>query len=310
VEHLITNQTFLDALEEARTNRKPWYGKNATPEINSFFKISDFEQLINQKDIWNANNLKVMRDHQYIPTGELFTSLETISGIKQQLSLTQLREALNHGCSVILNDICNISSGAMEIRETLAEWAKGKIDCNLYFSQKDHQAFPIHYDVHDVFAFQIEGKKRWQIFEQKTKYPINHPVFQTRVLTEKDSFEKTPILDVYLKPGDLIFIPAGYYHHAICDQGSSLHLSFGLVEMIGMDVLSLAFEMAIRDEFFRTPLNAILKQKDPIDFYTRKWAKRIKDLSGDKAFREQVQKNLNEFRFENETLSLDDLKKI
>lgn len=63
-----------------------------------------------------------------------------------------------------------------------------------------------HLDQYDVFIIQGEGRRRWQIGSRgnyKTTTP--HPE-----LKQIEDF--TPVIDVILEPGDMIYIPAGVPH--------------------------------------------------------------------------------------------------
>jgi len=304
VENLIKNGTLLDKLKEARANRKPWLGKNAISDINHYFSVKEFEALINQTGIWNSDKLQVFIDNKQIPPNSLFQIQQTPKGAKYLLNASKLQDALSRGSSVVLNDVCELSQGIMEIREYFGAWTSGKLDCNVYFSQKGHQAFPIHYDVHDVLAIQVEGHKHWQIFDQGIEYPINHPIFLNRKQMNPAQERPAPLLDFIFEPGDLVYIPSGYFHHASCLEGKSLHLSYGLVEMIGIDIISLAFEMAMRETFFRTPVRNILRDQDPADFYLRKWAKQVTNLSRDPDFKKQFKENLENFKYKAEKVSI------
>lgn len=299
---VISNKTIIDEFSSALQERKPWLGKGAVENINTFFTMDEFRALINQTGIWSPDKLQAVLDHQPIPIQNLFQSQQAPSGPKHQVNTAVLQEALARGSSLVLNDICGLSTGIMEIREELAKITGGKIDCNLYFSQKDHQAFPIHYDVHDVIAFQIEGTKHWQVFEQAIPFPINHPAFKNRKQMNPEASKKSPLLDFEFEPGDILYIPSGYFHHATSRKGISIHLAYGLIEMIGMDIISMAFEKAIFDEFFRIPINSMLRETDPVDFYLTKWSKKIKDLANDKNFKVQVEKNLKSFRYKTDKI--------
>ncbi len=56
---------------------------------------------------------------------------------------------------------------------------------------------------------------------------------------------------VRLRPGDLLYIPRGYYHDALADSEGTLHISFGVTHVIGMDLLSLLLDHAVADPLFR-----------------------------------------------------------
>ena len=159
------------------------------------YSLKEFEILLNQTGIWTPDRLQVLFDNKPISQNDLFVSEQNTVGVKPALNPRALQDALSRGSSIVLNDIAGLSSGVMKIREVLSNWTGGKLDCNLYFSQKDHQAFPVHYDVHDVFAIQVEGKKHWQVFDKGVDYPINHPQFTAARLNNPAVLQNSPILD-------------------------------------------------------------------------------------------------------------------
>tara|TARA_B100001142_G_scaffold321773_2_gene368976 strand:+ start:389 stop:1321 length:933 start_codon:yes stop_codon:yes gene_type:complete len=304
MENLFNSDELFNEAQAAKRERRPWLGKGVIKNISAFYSFKEFETLINQTGIWTPERLQVFLDNKPLSHNDLFLSEQQTSGVKPTLNLKFLTEAIDRGSSVVLNDIAGLSAGLMQIRNFLSGWTGGKLDCNLYYSQKDHQAFPIHYDVHDVFAIQVHGNKHWQVFDKGQDYPINHPRFTTAKLKNPTGLKAGPILDFIFEPGDIVYIPSGYYHHATCRQGQSIHLSFGLVEMIGVDVISMAFEQSIEEVFFRTPLKMVMREKDPIDFYLQKWAKQVKDLSRKPEFKKRVEAHLDNFSYRGDRLDL------
>ncbi len=304
MEDLFNSDKLFNEAQAAMRERRPWLGKGAIENISTYHSFKEFETLINQTGIWTPDRLQVFLDNKPVSPNDLFISEQHTSGVKPTINLQFLTNAIGRGSSVVLNDIAGLSEGIMKIREFLSGWTGGKLDCNLYYSQKDHQAFPIHYDVHDVFAIQVDGKKHWQVFDKGPEYPINHPRFTSARLKNPVEVQGSPLLDFDFEPGDMVYIPSGYYHHATCREGQSLHLSFGLVELIGVDVISMAFEQAIEEVFFRTPLKMVMREKDPIEFYLQKWAKQMKDLSKNSEFKRRVEANLNNFSYRAERLTL------
>jgi len=298
-----SNDLFREA-QAAKRERRPWLGKGAIKSISEFYSFAEFEKLINQTGIWTPDRLQVLLDNKPISQNELFISQQNTGGAKPALNTHVLMAALGRGSSVILNDVADLSAGIKKIRDFLSKWTGGNLDCNLYYSQKDHQAFPVHYDVHDVFAIQVEGTKHWQVFDKGAEYPIIHPRFTSARRSNPGDLENSPILDFEFEPGDIVYIPSGYFHHATCREGRSLHLSFGLVEMIGIDVISMAFERAIDEPFFRMPLKTVMREKDPIDFYLQKWAKQVKNLSTDPEFKKRIEDSLDSFGNQPDQLNL------
>jgi hypothetical protein len=76
-----------------------------------------------------------------------------------------------------------------------------------------------HYDSGDLIILQVEGSKRWRIYGPRVLKPgkkqgTNEPP------------QTPPILDTILRPGDFLYMPAGYWH--LCDNGPDRSLHLGL----------------------------------------------------------------------------------
>ncbi|MGB3404661.1 MAG: cupin domain-containing protein [Microcoleaceae cyanobacterium] len=106
------------------------------------------------------------------------------------------------------------------------------IHTNVYCSWPSKQGFKIHYDSHEVFVLQIDGKKEWFVFDETVKHPYRD---------EKSEYQTPPESEPYLKtvlqPGDLLYIPRGHWHYAIACEQPSLHVTMGVRCFNGRDVL-------------------------------------------------------------------------
>jgi ribosomal protein L16 Arg81 hydroxylase len=83
--------------------------------------------------------------------------------------------------------------------------------------------FGKHWDTHDVFAIQLIGKKRWQVFAPTLPLPLSN---QT-----SDNLRHTcpvkPTLECDLEAGDMLYIPRGWWHQVTPFDVGSWHLSVG-----------------------------------------------------------------------------------
>jgi ribosomal protein L16 Arg81 hydroxylase len=79
------------------------------------------------------------------------------------------------------------------------------------------RALSLHYDAKDLIIMQVEGSKRWRIYGP----PVANPVIG---MANETPPEGGPLFDTVLQPGDIAFMPAGYWHE--CDNGPdrSLHV--------------------------------------------------------------------------------------
>ena len=244
----------FEQFEAARTNQKPFRATGKSDRFSDYFSLADFDRLVNQTGIWTPERLEVHLDTKKVPPQSLFSQLPLYNGSRFKLEAAALQKLIDRGASIVLNGIEEMTDGLKSLRYFIADYSGGKVEGNLYYSQPGHQAFSIHFDVHEVFAFQITGEKRWRIYQQAHRFPINHLAFLAGDPAKHEAAKGPVSMEVVLRPGDFVYLPAGYYHQAICIDSTSIHLSYSVVEMIGLDIVSEIFDSGVLDEFFRTPV--------------------------------------------------------
>nr|WP_240147990.1 cupin domain-containing protein [Luteibacter yeojuensis] len=102
-----------------------------------------------------------------------------------------------------------------------------RFDVTAFLSPPRTVATRPHYDRSEVFALQLHGQKRWDLFEPVDRLPA-HRARQRTV----DVDAAVPRATKHLTPGDLLYVPRGVIHRVVNeDAAPSLHLSFvGLVD--------------------------------------------------------------------------------
>lgn len=105
------------------------------------------------------------------------------------------------------------------------------------------RALEIHYDTFDVVVLQIEGEKRWEVFAPRHELPLVFQRFSS--YGEPPDERAAPLLDVVLRPGDMLLLPRGYLHRAQCGDQHSLHLALNFRFATVYDVLAHAVDNAL-----------------------------------------------------------------
>jgi ribosomal protein L16 Arg81 hydroxylase len=157
------------------------------------------------------------------------------------------------GASLVGDHIEDIDRNVRDAAAMLSEQFAGTAGANVYCSFKGIRAFNSHCDLHEVFAVQLEGEKVWQIYENRADSPvetIQGPNAQAII----DQAKGRVMMTVQMQPGDLLYIPRGYFHDALADTAASLHLTFGIAPLNGRYIFKLLEEMATRDPRFRAYL--------------------------------------------------------
>ena len=120
---------------------------------------------------------------------------------------------------------------------------------NAYLSPPHAQCFPIHHDCNDVFALQISGAKRWELYQPIVELPLADQ-------GSYESLEPNSTLEQFvLNEGDLLYIPRGFPHLVNSTDLPSLHISLSSYPYTWTDVITRALaELCRRDSTFRASL--------------------------------------------------------
>ena len=102
---------------------------------------------------------------------------------------------------------------------------------NLYAVNANSTGLPLHWDHQDVLILQIEGTKHWDVYKPTIKYPTD------RSPSSSSDYPREKVLECVLGPGDLLYIPRGWWHYASTKSVGSLHLTINAIPPTGMDFL-------------------------------------------------------------------------
>lgn len=253
---------------------------------------------LNMTAIWGARSLAMILDNKPQPP-ERYCRQAVDRNAQQgwQPDADKVKALLRAGASLVANDLDTLHPGMALAATALEKALGGKAQSNVYCSWAAHQAFDSHYDTHEVFAFHVAGEKVWRVYENRIDLPIAHPAFKNLSQEIHDHQKGRVIMEVRLKPGDLLYIPRGYYHDALADSEGTLHITFGITHVIGMDLLNLLLDHAVADPLFRQ--NFPLPSEDPAadHAHVRALAVRLGKIATSRAMEEDVARLRRGFRY-------------
>lgn len=212
-------------------------------------------RLLDMTHIWSGTSLKLVMDSQTIPPEQFCARAPGRDGAQLLQPDAKLVQGwIAKGASVVMNDVDSLTPGLAGVSNALEAAGLGKAQANVYISWQSHKAFRTHYDTHDVWAVQVEGEKDWNIWEGRAEWPIPHPLFKGQPQAHHDQARGRLRGVVKMKPGDLLYLPRGWYHDALAEAPASVHVAYGVHAPLGMDLLNILMERALHDAEFRKPL--------------------------------------------------------
>lgn len=107
------------------------------------------------------------------------------------------------------------------------------VNIHLYCTPSGEHGFGWHYDIEDVFILQIEGAKVYSL-RKNTVNPW--PVLENLPRDLRFEREGSPVITCRLEAGDVLYIPAGWWHIAKT-EAESKSLAVGLMSPTALDLL-------------------------------------------------------------------------
>lgn len=203
---------------------KHWPARKWTPR-NLVDKIGE-ETIVEVQANRESDKIYEMNSAQHkrhMPFGEFIDTVEHKE--TNDFYLTANNQAMeNTVLSVLKNDVKNIGDGYLDPTQSARRML-------LWIGPKG-TVTPLHHDrIHNLFV-QIYGRKRWQLIPaMQVPYVYNHRTVFSRVdlldpkLQKYRLFSRITPIDVILEPGDLLYIPIGWWHH-VMGETASISLNF------------------------------------------------------------------------------------
>lgn len=255
-------------------------------------------QVLNMTSVWSSRTLRLVANGTSVPPEQYCTAaVGRDQADVLQPDAAKVQQIVSDGASLVADSVDHLNPGLMALAETLERALSAKLQCNLYYSLKQRQAFRTHYDTHDVYALHCEGEKVWRVYEGRADRPVNHASFIRLPQQTLDEARGAVLMEVTMSPGDLLYLPRGQYHDALASSASSLHVTYGATHVLGIDLMSILTEVAIHDAEFRRELPHPRLGRDALRAHVVKLLERLQQLNGNEQFIDDLVQYQQDFRY-------------
>jgi hypothetical protein len=194
--------------------------------------------------------LRLMRDGKSLPTSSY---LRHTSGGRHKISIPRLRNVpltrhLREGATLVLDAVDELYGPLEELAQGLELCFRERIQINAYAGWQTSRGFDLHWDDHDVFILQVTGRKRWSVYGMTRPSPLAKDIEPGERPTHAPLWEET------LVDGDFLYIPRGCWHVAMPLAEPTLHLTVGIHNRTGVDLLHWLADHMRASETFRRDL--------------------------------------------------------
>jgi cupin superfamily protein len=161
---------------------------------------------------------------------------------------TVITDHLYQGATLILDRVDELHKPLTRLAESLELTFRVPIQINLYAGWKSSQGFDLHWDDHEVLIIQLSGRKQWRVYRPTRHYPLAKDQVDSQPPADN------PIWEGFLEDGDLLYIPRGWWHEATPLGEPTLHLTIGISNLTGADLLRWLTEQLCAEPFVRMDL--------------------------------------------------------
>ena len=189
---------FLD--KDWEFDDSPQYFPNAIEEVYDWCSWKDVEECINNPQFYEL---------EFIDNGVKLNMPE----FARNWSTPHVHKAdcyklFQDECGMIINNFQFISRKKQELLGGIERQFTVNAAMHVYCGIGGHGSFNIHEDYAHNFIIQVEGETDWTVYKNRASYLV--PKYEGNI----DEKKLDIAIDVTMKSGDVLYIPARTYHRA------------------------------------------------------------------------------------------------
>ncbi|PYS91690.1 MAG: cupin [Acidobacteria bacterium] len=177
--------------------------------------------------------LRLARDGKSLPASAY---LRHVRNSRKQTTVPRLladklTEQLRQGATLVLDAVDELFEPLEQLAAGLERFFRVHVQINAYAGWRTSRGFDLHWDDHDVFILQVAGRKDWRVYGETRPAPLVEDIEPAAKPTGE------PLWAATLAAGDLLYIPRGWWHVALPLDEPTLHLTVGIHNRTGIDLL-------------------------------------------------------------------------
>jgi ribosomal protein L16 Arg81 hydroxylase len=142
-----------------------------------------------------------------------------------------LTDHLRRGATLSFDAIDELHGPLTRLAERFEAFFRGGTKINIYAGWRALHGLDLHRDDQEIFILQLAGRKRWLLYGFSID-GVDHSRLASASVPPPGA-----ALDQILEPGDLLYIPRGCFHVALPMNEPTLHLTLGVKNPRGIDLL-------------------------------------------------------------------------
>jgi len=208
--------------------------RNSPDYYADLLSVADIDAVL-QSEHLPAAFINVVKDGTRYPLEDWSRVGLSARGEYREAVPERLLDLYSKGATLVLTSLHRTLPSLNALCRSLTSELGFPTQANIYITPPGAAGFAKHVDDHEVLIFQIAGSKRWF---------IDPP--------------GSPVVEIDLQCGDLLYLPRGVAHAAHSQHGDSIHVTLGLLPVYGFQLIEELATMASTDPVFQQPMPPLL----------------------------------------------------
>lgn len=214
---------------------------------------ADADELLSRRGL-RTPFLRVAQDGALVPAARYTGGGGAGAEIADQVLDEKVLDLYAGGATLVLQGLHRTWPALVDFARNLGLAVGQPMQINAYLTPAGSQGFATHYDTHDVFVLQVDGRKHWRIHPPVLPDPLERQPWGGRADEVSTTATGAPALDVTLTPGDALYLPRGWLHSAQAQERSSLHLTVGVRALTRYTLVEELLALAVENQRLRATL--------------------------------------------------------
>ncbi|NLU79645.1 cupin [Micromonospora sp. HNM0581] len=223
---------------------------------------ADADELLSRRGL-RTPFLRVAKDGQVLPAARYTGGGGAGAEIDDQVLDEKILQLYADGATLVLQGLHRTWPALVDFTRDLSLAVGQPLQVNAYLTPPDSQGFATHYDTHDVFVLQVDGRKHWRIHPPVLPDPLERQPWGGRADEVAATAQGPAALDVVLEPGDALYLPRGWLHSAQAQESNSLHLTVGVRALTRYALVEELLTLSAEDQRLRATLPFGIDVADP-----------------------------------------------
>jgi ribosomal protein L16 Arg81 hydroxylase len=234
----LTEAEYLDALLAGKMLLRRSSGEN---RFATMLDWDTFRKVI-ESDIVPRDKLLVTRQGQKVP--------EKFYRDQGKLNAARLASLVSQGISLSVKKVDSYVPTLRALCDNIETRVGERVNAAAVMTTGEGGALRVHYDFYDIIVVQIEGSKRWRIYDP----PVVNPIKEIPMPAKPPD---DIMFDEVLQPGDFLSLPSGYWHHCDNGPGRSLHILIMFKPLTGSAGLKALLSQLLTEPIFRVRIGRL-----------------------------------------------------